>query len=95
MVFSLATKQRRLPTVLTRNDLHQVISKLTGDAYKIVQLLYGSGLRISECLRIRLQDIDLERLSITVRDGKANKDRQTLKEGANKSRACSASADRP
>ncbi|MGI2258295.1 integron integrase [Shewanella sp. GXUN23E] len=78
MSFSLATKQRQLPTVLTRNEVNQVISKLTGDAYKIVQLLYGSGLRISECLRIRLQDIDLERLSITVRDGKANKDRQTL-----------------
>ncbi|MBV7316006.1 integron integrase [Shewanella sp. NIFS-20-20] len=76
--FSLATKQRRLPTVLSASEVRQIINHLGGEAHKVVQLLYGSGLRISECLRIRLQDIDLERLSITVRDGKANKDRQTL-----------------
>ncbi|MCF1457554.1 MAG: phage integrase N-terminal SAM-like domain-containing protein [Shewanella sp.] len=91
--FSLATKQRRLPIVLSTSEVNRIINLLNGEAHKVVQLLYGSGLRISECLRIRLQDLDLERLSITVRDGKANKDRQTLlpKEGANKSRACSAS----
>lgn len=43
-----------------------------------ISILYGSGLRVTECLRLRIQDIDLNRLSLTVRDGKANKDRQTL-----------------
>ncbi|MEH6445387.1 MAG: tyrosine-type recombinase/integrase [Oceanospirillaceae bacterium] len=44
----------------------------------IFSLLYGSGLRTTECLRLRVQDIDLQNLSLTVHDGKANKDRQTL-----------------
>ena len=55
--FTLATKQRQLPTVMSLNEVR-------------------SGLRINECLRLRVQDIDFDRLSVTVRDGKGRKDRQ-------------------
>jgi site-specific recombinase XerD len=41
-------------------------------------LLYGSGLRVNECLRLRVQDVEIDRLALTVRDGKGRKDRQTL-----------------
>ncbi|NOJ23541.1 integron integrase [Vibrio coralliilyticus] len=76
--FRHATKQRQLPVVITPNEVKQVLSHLNGKEKLIVELLYGSGLRISECLRLRVQDIDLSNLSITVRDGKGKKDRQTL-----------------
>lgn len=78
LAFSLATKQRHLPIVLTMTEVAQILSKLRGASLAVVQMLYGSGLRVTECLRLRVQDIDLERLSVTVRDGKGNKDRQTL-----------------
>ncbi|MBG56969.1 MAG: recombinase XerD [Porticoccus sp.] len=76
--FSLATKQRSLPTVLTREEVSNIIGSLSGRNRLIIELLYGSGLRVSECLRLRVQDIDLQGLSLTVRNGKGNKDRQTL-----------------
>ncbi|MCG9597656.1 integron integrase [Vibrio sp. Isolate25] len=76
--FSLASKQRQLPIVLTPSEIKQILSYLDGKEKLIIELLYGSGLRISECLRLRVQDIDLNNLSITVRDGKGKKDRQTL-----------------
>ncbi|QSX38667.1 integron integrase [Shewanella sedimentimangrovi] len=78
LAFSLATKQRHLPTVLTVTEVTRILAKLQGVALHVVQMLYGSGLRVTECLRLRIQDVDLENLSVTVRDGKANKDRQTL-----------------
>lgn len=76
--FSLATKQRQLPVVLSPDEVSRILSQLSGESALIIQILYGSGLRISECLRLRVQDIDLDQLSITVRDGKGHKDRQTL-----------------
>ena len=76
--FSLATKQRTLPTTLSRQEVSRIIHCLTGRKKLVVEILYGSGLRISECLRLRVQDVDLEGLAITVRDGKGNKDRRTL-----------------
>ena len=76
--FTYASKQRSLPIVLTSEEVKLILSHLTGRNYMIFSILYGSGLRISECLRLRVQDIDLHNLSLTVRDGKANKDRQTL-----------------
>lgn len=76
--FSLASKQRFLPTVLSTIEVAQILSKLSGLPLRVVQMLYGSGLRVTECLRLRVQDVDLERLSVTVHDGKGNKDRQTL-----------------
>jgi len=76
--FTLATKQRTLPIVLSREDVSRIINVLDGRNKTIISLLYGSGLRISECLRLRVQDLDFNRMSVTVRDGKGNKDRQTL-----------------
>lgn len=76
--FSLARKQRQLPSVLSASQVSVILQQLSGRDYLIFAILYGSGLRISECLRLRIQDIDLERMALTVRDGKANKDRQTL-----------------
>lgn len=76
--FKLATKQRTLPTVLTPEEVAAILANLDGRNRLIIELLYGSGLRISECLRLRVKDIDLQRLSITVFDGKGRKDRQTL-----------------
>ncbi|WP_439135262.1 integron integrase [Pseudomaricurvus sp.] len=76
--FSLATKQRHLPTVLEPAEIAELMTHLKPRDHLIIGLLYGSGLRISECLRLRIQDLDLKRLALTIRDGKGNKDRQTL-----------------
>ena len=76
--FKLATKQRTLPTVLAPEEVAAILAKLDGRNRLIIELLYGSGLRISECLRLRVKDIDLQRLAITVFHGKGRKDRQTL-----------------
>lgn len=78
MDFKLATKQRHLPVTLSRRDVRGILDQLTGRDKLIISLLYGSGLRITECLRLRVQDVSFERLAVTVRDGKGNKDRQTL-----------------
>ena len=76
--FTLATKQRQLPTVLSTTEVNAILQLLSGRNALIIQLLYGSGLRITECLRLRVQDVDLTNLSLTIRDGKGNKDRQTI-----------------
>lgn len=76
--FTLASKQRHLPTVLTVDEVRRLLGELSGRNRLIIDLLYGSGLRVNECLRLRIQDIDTARLCITVRDGKGRKDRQTL-----------------
>jgi len=76
--FKLATKQRQLPTVLTQREVGQILGQLSGRNRLIIELLYGSGLRVSECMQIRIQDIDLDRYALTIRDGKGRKDRQTI-----------------
>ena len=70
-----ARKQTRIPVVLTREETARVIALMSGVHQLIVKLLYGSGLRITECLRLRVQDIDLEMKALTVRNGKGDKDR--------------------
>ncbi len=74
---SSAKRPERLPTVLTREEVLQVISRLSGTHKLMAQLLYGSGLRLMECVRLRVKDIDFEYKTITVRDGKGEKDRIT------------------
>ncbi|MGE6436134.1 integron integrase [Shewanella baltica] len=76
--FCYATKQRYLPTVLSPSEISLILNELDGRDRLIIELLYGSGLRVSECLRLRIQDIDIEKASLTVRDGKGHKDRQTI-----------------
>jgi len=73
-----AKKPQRLPTVLTQDEVRRVIAKLDGVHRLIAQLLYGSGLRILECLRLRVKDLDFARHEITVRQGKGFKDRRTM-----------------
>ena len=72
-----ARKQSRIPVVLTREETARVIVLMSGVYQLIVKVLYGSGLRITECLRLRIQDIDLEMKALTVRNGKGDKDRIT------------------
>ena len=76
--FKLATKQRSIPSVLSVGEVSELLRHLEGRNKLIIQLLYGSGLRVSECLRLRIMDIDLERFALTVFDGKGRKDRVTL-----------------
>ena len=72
-----AKRPERLPTVLTRAQALQVIDGLNGTHRLMAQLLYGSGLRLMECLRLRIKDIDFDYKTLTVRDGKGEKDRIT------------------
>jgi integron integrase len=73
-----ARKPRRLPLVLTREETRVLLAQLSGVHWLVGVLLYGSGLRLMECLRLRIQDIDFERGQIMVRGGKGGKDRVTV-----------------
>jgi integron integrase len=68
----------RLPTVLTRPEVERVLAQLVGTRWLLASLLYGSGLRVIECLRLRVKDVDLSYRQILVRDGKGEKDRVTM-----------------
>ncbi len=68
-------RQPRLPTVLSRDEVWAVLDCLAGDWWVMTALLYGCGLRLMECLRLRVGDIDLARMTITVRSGKGDRDR--------------------
>ena len=71
-------RKKRIPTVLSFNEALKVLSLLSGVDRLAARLLYGSGLRVSECLRLRVQDIDFELHQIIVRNGKGYKDRVTI-----------------
>jgi len=73
-----ARKPRRLPVVLTRSEVRDVLSQLRGVQWVIVSLLYGSGLRITECVRLRVNDLSIDRRQVVVRNGKGGKDRVTV-----------------
>ncbi|RMH30926.1 MAG: integron integrase, partial [Nitrospirae bacterium] len=73
-----ARRERRLPEVLTRREVEAVLNQLSGDYWLIASLLYGTGLRLMECLRLRVKDVDFERGEILVRNGKGAKDRVTM-----------------
>jgi len=73
-----AKKPRRLPVVLTPAEVRRVLGGMHGVTLLMASLLYGAGLRLLECARLRIKDIDLDRCEITVRDGKGRKDRVTL-----------------
>ena len=69
---------KKLPVVMTQNEVRAVLARLDGTVWLICSLLYGSGLRIMECLRLRVKDVDFERCEILVREGKGFKDRVTM-----------------
>ncbi len=73
-----AKRPTRLPVVLTIREVHGVLDRLDGVHWIMGSLLYGAGLRLLECCRLRIKDVDLERLELVVRDGKGAKDRITM-----------------
>src|SRR5918993_689526 len=73
-----AKPSKKLPVVLTRTEVQAVLARLDGAHYLIASLLYGSGLRLMEAIRLRVKDIDFARGEISVREGKGAKDRLTM-----------------
>ncbi|HET9031480.1 MAG TPA: integron integrase [Dokdonella sp.] len=73
-----AKRPERLPVVLTRDEVWRILDRMDGAHHLMASLLYGAGLRLMECVRLRVQDIDFVRHEITVRVGKGGKDRRTV-----------------
>jgi integron integrase len=77
-----AKRPLRLPVVLTKDEIKKVIDHMNGVPRLMAVLLYGAGLRLMECCRLRIKDIDFSRNEIVIRSGKGNKDRYTVLPGA-------------
>ncbi len=73
-----AKPSQHMPVVLTRAEVDRVLAHLSGTSWIVTSLLYGSGMRLQECLQLRIKDVDLTRGEILVRDGKGAKDRVTV-----------------
>ena len=73
-----ARTPERLPVVLSRDEIGALLKQLKGTEWLVVMLLYGSGLRLEECLDLRVKDLDFDRHQIIVRQGKGRKDRVTM-----------------
>jgi integron integrase len=76
--FRQAKPKQRVPVILNQQEVADVIKPMLGVHQLVFSILYGSGLRISECLRLRVKDIDWTNQTLTVRNGKGDKDRVTL-----------------
>lgn len=76
--FERAKKQTRIPVVLTRDEIKALLAQFEGTYWLMFSLMYGCGLRLMECVRLRVKDIDFHYKQIIVRDGKGNKDRVTV-----------------
>ncbi|MEW5754866.1 MAG: integron integrase [Pseudomonadota bacterium] len=93
--FERAKRPKRLPVVLTRSEVMRLLDKMEGTSRLMAALLYGTGMRLMDCLRLRIQDVDFEYNQILIRDGKGRKDRvvplpkrlaQTLKDHMERAR---------
>jgi integron integrase len=73
-----AKRTRRLPVVLSKKELENLLSHLSGINLLMAKVIYGCGLRLQECLQLRVKDIDFERSTITIRQSKGDKDRETV-----------------
>jgi integron integrase len=73
-----AKRPKRLPVVLSREEVAALLGEMEGVTWLMASLLYGAGLRLMECMRLRIQDVDFVRHEITVRQGKGGKDRRTM-----------------
>src|SRR5690348_282420 len=73
-----AKRPKRLPVVLSREEVAALLGEMEGVTWLMASLLYGAGLRLMECVRLRVQDVDFVRREITVRQGKGGKDRRTM-----------------
>ncbi len=69
---------RRIPTVLTRDEVKALLDNLSGEVHVIAELLYGTGMRLMEAIRLRIKDVDFDRSVIVVRQAKGNKDRVVM-----------------
>lgn len=77
-----AHRQRRLPVVFSEHEVLQILDRMRGPSALVAAMLYGSGLRLMEALKLRVKDIDLDRRTIVVREGKGGKDRVTMLPGS-------------
>jgi len=75
---SRPTRAKRLPSVLTRGEVASLLGALSGEAGLVAHLLYGTGMRLMEALRLRIKDVDFERHAIIIREAKGNKDRVVM-----------------
>jgi integron integrase len=73
-----AKRPRRVPAVFTREEVQAILAQLDGVSYLMASLLYGAGLRLMECVRLRVKDLDFAYHQLTVRDGKGAQDRVTI-----------------
>jgi integron integrase len=73
-----AKRPQRIPIVLTTEEIKRVLAQITGTHHLMASLLYGAGLRLMECVRLRVKDLDFDYRQIIVRDGKGEKDRRTI-----------------
>jgi integron integrase len=73
-----AKRSEHIPVVLTRSEIKSLLAQLEGTVWLMAAMTYGGGLRLLECLRLRVKDLDLERCELTIRDGKGQKDRVTM-----------------
>lgn len=73
-----AKPRHRVPTVLSRDEVRLLLAHMEGRPWLLAALLYGTGMRLMECLRLRIKDVDFGRNEITVRQGKGGKDRRTV-----------------
>ncbi len=76
--FERVRRPPKLPVVFTKEETRAVLSRLNGKASLMAHLLYGSGLRLMECVRLRTKDVDLAYLQITIREGKGGRERVTM-----------------
>jgi len=73
-----AKRSVRLPVILARPEVRAILSRLRGRPWLVASLMYGGGLRLEECLSLRVKDVDFERRVLVIRDGKGRKDRETV-----------------
>ena len=73
-----AKRPKRVPTVMSKEEVRRVLAAMTGTTQLMARLLYGTGMRLMECLRLRVKDVDFANNYIVIRDGKGDKDRITM-----------------
>ena len=73
-----ATAKRRLPVALSIQEVHRLIDHLSGINHLMARVIYGGGLRVNECVRLRIKDLDFERSTLLLRSSKGDKDRMTI-----------------
>ena len=81
-----ARQKRNLPVVMTKGEVLRLFDHLTGIGLLMAQLIYGGGLRLNECVKLRVKDIDFDQNEIIIRSGKWKRDRRTMLPGALKAR---------